>query len=114
MLPFAVVYAAAWFVVACRIATHLAWYWRKTENARFYLRRPAPEAPDASQWLGGGFCGGLLAILWPLVVAAYAGRRVLFRPPPDVRVGRDRERVKQLEAENASLDRQLRGILRDD
>jgi hypothetical protein len=107
ILPFAVVYAAAGFVVACRIATHLAWFWAKTGYSK-------QKRPDGEQGFGAAGSAAMLAMFWPLVAIAYVGRRVLFRPPADIRAERDRERLKQLETENADLDRQLRGVLRDD
>lgn len=90
-------YALGMLVVACRIATVLAW--RSARRSASYYYGDHDYSPTDNQWAVAIIDGFGAAILWPLVVMAWLGRRVLFAPPVVERERIQKRRIAALELE---------------
>lgn len=91
-------YLLAGFLVACRVASLLAWHWRTAHNSKWFGSYRLQQ-PSSEQWFGAGCVGLLCATVWPLMCGMYLLRGFLFAPPPDVVRERQQARIAELERE---------------
>jgi hypothetical protein len=110
MLIAAVIYGVVGFVVACRVATFVAWRFLRNAKVTYSSLYANVRDPKADQWFGGAVFGLVGGAIWPLTAIAFAARSALFAPPPDVRAERNARRVEELTRENERLDRELRAF----